>query len=59
MTRNEEEQILSLTKDNNKMLRDIWSILTKGTPNDDTKDFLVNIIANLIANKIEGYGSYK
>ena len=59
MTRNEEEQLLSLTKDNNKMLRDILSILIKGTPNDDTKDFLVNIIANLVANKIEGYGSYK
>ena len=59
MTRNEEEQLLSLTKDNNKMLRDIWNILTKGTPNDDTKDFLVNIIANLIANKMEGYGAYK
>ena len=59
MTRNEEEQLLSLTKDNNKMLRDILSILIKGTPNDDTKDFLVNIIANLIANKMEGYGAYK
>lgn len=43
MTRNEEQELLSLTRDNNKILRDIWSILHKGTPNDDLKDFIINV----------------
>ena len=55
MTRNEEEELISLTKDNNKMLRDIWNILN--SPADDVKDFVMNIMANLAANKIE-YGKF-
>ncbi len=44
MTKNEEEQLLSLTIDNNKILRDIWNILHN--PNEDIKDFIMNVIAN-------------
>lgn len=46
MSINEEQELLTLTRDNNKMLRYIWSILSKGTPNDDIKDFIINVIAN-------------
>lgn len=53
MTRNEEEELLTLIRDNNKMLRDIWTSLLHGDPNDDVKDFTMNILANLFANKIE------
>ena len=53
MTTNEEQELLTLTRDNNKMLRDIWTLLYQGSPNDDVKDFVMNIIANLAANKIE------
>ena len=53
MTRNEEEELLTLTRDNNKMLKDIWISLRSGDPNDDVKDFVMNIMANLFANKVE------
>lgn len=36
------------------MVKDIWTSLKQGDPNDDIKDFWMNIIANLFANKIEG-----
>lgn len=35
------------------MIKDIWISLKQGDPNDDAKDFMMNIIANLFANKIE------
>ena len=44
MTKNEEQELLSLVKDNNKMLKDIWTILNN--PNNDIKDFIMNVIAN-------------
>ena len=44
MTKNEEQELLSLVKDNNKMLKDIWTILNN--PNNDIKDFVMNVIAN-------------
>lgn len=54
MTDNEERELLTLARDNNKMLQDIWTSLKLGDPNDDAKDFVMNIIANLAANKLEG-----
>lgn len=44
MSRSEEEELLSLIRDNNKMLKDIWTILNN--PNNDIKDFIMNVIAN-------------
>ena len=35
MSINEEQELLSLVKDNNKMLKDIWTLLHQGSPNDD------------------------
>ena len=46
MSINEEQELLSLTKDNNKMLKDIWTLLHQGSPNDDFKNFIINVIAN-------------
>lgn len=49
MSRNEEEELLNLTRDNNIMLRQIWTLLYQGSPNDDIKDFIMNVIANKIS----------
>ena len=46
MTENEFIELLTLTRDNNKMLKDIWTLLYQGSPNDDLKDFVINVIAN-------------
>ena len=51
MTQNEEQELLLLVKDNNKMLKDIWILLHTGSPNDDFKDFLINVIANQIGGR--------
>ena len=48
---NEEQELLTLTRDNNKMLRDIWTLLHQGSPNDDIKDFVMNVIANQFSRK--------
>ena len=45
------EEILFLLRENNKMLKDIWMHVNKGTPNDDLKDFIINVIANKISNR--------
>lgn len=55
MNRNEEIELLALVRDNNRMLRDIWTSLKQGDPNDDVKDLMMNIVANLVANKMEGH----
>lgn len=51
MTLNEEQELLSLVKDNNKMIKEIWTILHMGSPNDDFKDFIINVIANQIGGR--------
>ena len=44
MDENKLEELLVLTKDNNKILKNIWTILNN--PNNDIKDFIMNVIAN-------------
>lgn len=51
MTNNEFEELLTLTRDNNKMIKDIWTILHQGSPNDDFKDFMINVLANQFGRK--------
>ena len=51
MTQNEEQELLTLIKDNNKILKDIWTLLHQGSPNDDFKDFMINVMANQIGGK--------
>lgn len=52
------EEILQLLRENNEMLKEIVSILRKIQDPDyimeeNTTDFLMNIVANLVASKIE------
>lgn len=49
MTLNEEQELLTLIRDNNKILKDIWTILNN--PNNDIKDFIINVIANQIGGR--------
>ena len=49
MDENKLEELVSLTRDNNKMLKDIWTILNN--PNNDIKDFMMNVIANQIGGR--------
>ena len=51
MSINEEQELLTLIKDNNKMLKDIWTLLHQGSLNDDFKDFIINVMANQIGGK--------
>ena len=51
MDENKIEELLVLTRDNNRMLKDIWILLHTGSPNDDFKDFLINVIANQIGGR--------
>lgn len=55
MTLNEEKELLTLVRDNNKMLREIWTSLKQGDPNDDVKNFTMDVIANLTANKVKHF----
>lgn len=55
----ETQEILTLLRENNSMLKEIVGILRKMQDPDylmeeNTTDFLMNIVANLVASKIEG-----
>ena len=50
MTHTEEQELLQLTKENNELLKLILQFVYK----DEGNDFMTNIIANLIANQMEG-----
>lgn len=54
----EVQEILWLLRENNEMLKEIVTILRKTQDPDyimeeNTTDFLMNIVANLVATKIE------
>lgn len=46
MTLNEEQELLTLVKDNNRILKNIQTFLQ--SLNDDLKDFIMNVTANQI-----------
>lgn len=48
MTRNEEQELLELTRQNNELLRAILHFVQ----HDEANDFITNIIANLLSNKL-------
>ena len=50
MTLNEKQELLTLVKDNNRILKNIWTFLQSS--NDDLKDFIMNVIANQIGERI-------
>lgn len=49
MTKAEEQEIITLVRENNALLRIIISQITQG----NSDDFIKNIIANLVASKFE------
>lgn len=51
MTRNEEQELLELTRQNNELLRAILHFVQ----HDEANDFMTNIIANVIGNRIDPY----
>ena len=50
MTRSEEQELLELTRQNNELLRAILRFVQ----HDEANDFIQNLIANLLANKMDG-----
>ena len=50
MIRSEEQELLELTRQNNELLRAILRLVQ----HDEANDFMTNIVANLVANKMEG-----
>lgn len=49
MIRSEEQELLELTRQNNELLRAILRLVQ----HDEANDFMTNIVANLLANKID------
>lgn len=49
MTRSEEQELLELTRQNNELLRAILHLVQ----HDEANDFIQNVIANLVGNRID------
>ena len=54
MTHEEEQELLTLTKENNILLKTILCYVKR----DEADDFITNIIANVIGNRIDGGAAY-
>lgn len=54
MTYTEEQELLKLTKENNELLKEILMHIRR----DDVGDFLTNVIANIVGNRIDGGQRY-
>lgn len=50
MTHVEEQELLQLTRENNALLQ----LILRLVQHDEGNDFIHNLIANLVANKMEG-----
>lgn len=58
MTYTEEQELLQLTRENNNLLKEILKHIRR----DDVGDFMTNIIANIIGNRLDGglqYAKYR
>ena len=56
MTYEEEQELLTLTRDNNRMLREIISYINlkdSQADNENLNDFLRNILANIISTNMD------
>ena len=51
MTYSEEQELLELTRQNNELLRAILHLVQ----HDEANDFIHNVIANLVGNRIDPY----
>ena len=54
MTYSEEKELLELTRQNNELLRAILRFVQ----HDEANDFMTNILANIIGNRIDGGNGY-
>lgn len=54
MERAEEQELLELTRQNNMLLKQILHFVR----HDDANDFITNVFANIIGNRIDGGGRY-
>ena len=55
MTKSEERELLELTRQNNKILR----AMLRFVQHDDANDFLTNVAANIIGNRLDQYNYAK
>ena len=61
MTKQEERELLRLTKANNRMLKEIIgyiNLINSRAEEENNYDFLRNVIANLISNGIGGFKNF-
>ena len=54
MTYTEEQELLQLTRENNALLK----MILRAVYRDDANDFITNVFANIIGNRIDGGGRY-
>lgn len=54
MTYTEEKELLQLTRENNLLLKEILRFVHR----DESNDFMTNILANIIGNRLDGGGRY-
>ena len=54
MTYTEEKELLELTRENNQLLKAIFHCVHR----DEANDFITNIFANIIGNRLDGGGRY-
>ena len=54
MTYAEEQELLQLTRENNQLLK----LILRLVQHDEGNDFMTNVVANLLSNKIDGGFSY-
>ena len=54
MTRAEEQELLQLTRENNQLLKLILRLVW----HDGGDDFMTNVVANLLSNRIDGGLTY-
>ena len=52
MTHAEEQELLQLTRENNQLLK----LILRLVQHDEGNDFMTNVVANLLSNRIDGYG---
>ena len=52
MTHAEEQELLQLVRDNKQLLKRILRLVK----HDEGNDFMTNVVANLLSNRIDGYG---
>lgn len=51
---NKIDKLLNITKENNKMLKQIVAyinFINKNHDNENSQDFMMNVVANIISNK--------